>query len=343
MMNAPVLLLTLAGGALADRADRRRVIASFQSIQMLCPTAIVVLLLVGNVKPWIVIALSLVVGVTDALSMPSFQSIVPTIVARDRIGQGLALNSTQFNLSRILGPALAGVLMTSVGPVGCFALSAASFVPFIGVAVWILPKPVQRAVPKADSQMWKGIREIAAEPHLRGGLLTVLTTAMLSAPLMTFAPVLVRDVFHGSASRFSLAVGSFGIGGLLGAVVLLAIPAHYDRRRLSSWFAVGHAVAVILAAVNPWFWGLPIALVLAGAFMTASNISANSILQTAARPHLLGRTVSMFMLAMRGGISIGSLITGASVGLLGVQHALLVNGIIAVVLQLTIGRVWFGQ
>ncbi len=104
MMNAPVLLLTLAGGALADRADRRRVIAWFQSIQMLCPTLVVVLLLGGSIRAWIIIALSLVVGVTDALSMPSFQSIVPSIVPRERIGQGLALNSTQFNLSRFSGP-----------------------------------------------------------------------------------------------------------------------------------------------------------------------------------------------------------------------------------------------
>ena len=114
-MNAPVWLLTLAGGALTDRSDRRRVIALFQSVQMLCPVAIVVLLLAGLVQPWMIIVLSVAVGITDALSMPSFQSIVPSIVAHDQIDQGLALNSTQFNLSRILGPSIAGVLMASFG------------------------------------------------------------------------------------------------------------------------------------------------------------------------------------------------------------------------------------
>ena len=103
-MNAPVWLLTVAGGALADRSDRHRVIALFQSIQMLCPTAIIVLLVAGMIQPWMIIVLSVVVGITDALSMPSFQSIVPSIVTREQIGSGLALNSTQFNLSRILGP-----------------------------------------------------------------------------------------------------------------------------------------------------------------------------------------------------------------------------------------------
>jgi MFS family permease len=88
VMNAPVWLLTLVGGALADRSDRRRVIAWFQSIQMLCPAAIVLLIVTGLVQPWMIIVLSLVVGITDALSMPSFQSIVPSIVTREQIGRG---------------------------------------------------------------------------------------------------------------------------------------------------------------------------------------------------------------------------------------------------------------
>lgn len=343
MMNAPVLLLTIVGGALADRSDRRRVIATFQSIQMMCPTLLVVLLFTGAVRPWIIIVLSLVVGVTDALSMPSFQSIVPSIVAREQIAQALALNSTQFNLSRILGPAIAGVLMASVGAIGCFALSAASFVPFIGIALWILPRYAPR--PLADDgadarHTWNAIRTVLRDWQLLGALLTVLTTGALSAPLMTFAPVLVKDVFHGNAREFSVVVGSFGVGGLLGAMALLAIPPGRDRRSLSSWCAVGYGVIVILAAVNPWLWGLPPLLAFAGAAMTGSNIAANSLLQTEARPQQLGRTVSLFMLAMRGGISIGSVMTGASVSLNGVQHALFLNGVLAVVLQIAIGRAW---
>ena len=139
-MGAPVFLLTLMGGLLADRGDRRHVIALFQSIQMLCPALIVVLLMAGTVRPWMIVSLSLVVGITDALSMPSFQTIVPSIVEGPRLPLGIALNSTQLNLSRILGPACAGILMASVGAAGAFAVSAASYVPFILVALWILPR-----------------------------------------------------------------------------------------------------------------------------------------------------------------------------------------------------------
>jgi MFS family permease len=342
-MNAPVWLLTLAGGALADRSDRRRIITGFQSIQMACPSIIVVLLIAGTIRPWMIVALSVVVGVTDALSMPSFQSIVPSIVTHEQVGTGLALNSTQFNLSRILGPSLAGVLMSSVGAMACFVVSAASYVPFIGVALWILPRPASTRR-KAEGPTWiqsfSGTFEILRNSQLRGALLAVLMTGLLCAPLLTFSPVLVKSVFEGGAGHFSAAVASFGVGGLIGAALLLSIPPEFDRRRLTSSFAVIHGVVVVLSAINSSFWALPVLLALAGAAMTISNTSANSLVQATASSDILGRAVSLFMLAMRGGMSIGALITGATIGLFGVQRALLINGVLAIVLQVFLARVW---
>jgi MFS family permease len=343
-LGAPVWLLTLVGGALADHADRRRVITKFQSIQMLCPTLIVVLLLAATVQPWMIILLSLVVGVTDALSMPSFQSIVPSIVERKDIASGLALNSTQFNLSRILGPSIAGILLVSVGAVGCFAVSAVSYIPFIAVALWILPRretaPVQDGNVYDRRRIIADARKIMRMPYLRGGYLTVFSSSLLCAPLVTFTPILIKNAFHGDAGHFSVAVGAFGVGGLVGAIGLLFVKAGYDRRRLSSWFAGLYAIVLMLAAFNPWFWVLPALLVAGGVAMSVSNISTNTLLQANTPAELRGQTVSLYMLAMRGGLSIGSLLTGISVSLLGVGHALLINGAIAMTAQIFIGRAW---
>jgi MFS family permease len=151
--SAPIWLLTFVGGILADRADRRRVIAGFQSVQMLCPILVFILLLLHVVQPWMIITLSLVVGVTDALSMPSFQSIVPSIVERERIPSALALNSTQFNLSRILGPSIAGILIATIGAIGCFGVNVASYAPFILVALWILRAERRHCVLGKSSKM----------------------------------------------------------------------------------------------------------------------------------------------------------------------------------------------
>jgi predicted MFS family arabinose efflux permease len=342
--GAPVFLLTLIGGVLADHGDRRRIIAIFQSIQSLCQALLVVLLLAGAVEPWMVIALSFVVGITDALSMPSFSSIVPSIVERDQIPAAFALNSTQFNLSRILGPTLAGLVMASVGAIGCFALNAASYVPFIAVAVWILPRR-GATVPARDRfdrrHLFAGVRAIARDPPLRGALLTVLASSTLCGPLMIFCPVLVKDAFQGDVGGFSIALGAFGVGGLIGAVGLLGVDAQRDRRRLSSWFAAGYGAILALAALDPWFWALPALLVAAGLSMTASNTSANTLLQAQALPQHRGQAASLYMLAMRGGLSFGSLVTGASVNLLGVREALLINGLLAVSAQVAIAWEWF--
>jgi MFS family permease len=343
VMSAPVWVLTLVGGLLADRSDRRRVIATCQSIQMLCPLLLVVLLLTGGVQPWIVIALALVVGVTDALSMPSFTSIVPSIVERKEIPAALALNATQFNLSRVLGPALAGVIMAGVGAVGCFALSWASYLPFIWVALWILPRGKPAATEEdgpENRRIRAGLRYVMRTPNLRYALLTVLFTSILCGPLIVFCPVLVKQAFQGDVGGFSAAVSAFGIGGLLGAVALLGVDPAHDRRRMSSWLAVAYGATVALVAVNPWFWGLPVLLALAGLFMTVSNTSANALLQSTSLSAMRGRTVSLYMLAMRGGIAIGSLATGLAVDWLGVRDALLIDGAAAIVLQLLVGIAW---
>lgn len=344
-MGAPVFLLTLLGGLLADQGDRRRVITIFQSIQMLCPTLIVVLLLAGTVRPWMIVSLSLVVGITDALSMPSFQTIVPSIVDARQLPLGIALNSTQFNLSRILGPACAGILMASIGVAGAFAVSAASYVPFILVALWILPRG---RVAQADGgplhyrKLVISLREIAAAPALRGPLMTVLVTSLLCAPLVTFCPVLIKQAFHGGVGHFSAAVGAFGLGGLLGAAGLLGVDPNRDRRPLSVGFALTYAVTVLLTAIDPWLGAIPGLLVLAGMSMTASNASANALLLAAAPTRIRGETISLYMLAMRGGVAVGGLLTGLLVSLIGVRGALFINGVVAVAGHAAIA-VWLRQ
>jgi predicted MFS family arabinose efflux permease len=341
--NAPVLLLALPGGLLADRADRRRVIVFFQSIQMMCPVAVVALLVTGGIQPWMVVVLSLVVGITDALSMPAFQSIVPLVVPRDRINDGLALNAAQFNLSRILGPSFAGLLMAGGGAVACFSLSALSYVPFTGVAWWLLPSwkaPARTFTGLSPGGLWAGARRVLAVQKLRGALATVLVTSFLGAPLVTFTAVLVRDAFHQTAAHFSTAMAAFGMGGVVGSLGLLALPPGVDRRRVASATAVILGLLVVCCAVNPWFWSLPPLLVAAGAAMTATCTAANSILQSSVSRDALGQVTGLYMVAMRGGISLGALLGGFLMDAAGVRTALLFSGILAVVLQVWVAWAW---
>ena len=284
-VNAPVLVLSLFAGILADTVDRRRVILTFQSIEMLCPAALVVLVALGRVQAWEVVTLSLVVGVTDALSMPSFQSILPSIVKPKELGSAFALNATQLNLARVLGPVLAGLLLARYGPVACFGLNTLSYLPFILVALYLLPRSKPLAVARVTgSSRWAGYRLILERPALRNALLSMLVSNFFCGPLLTFVPVLVTRVFHGQAGSFGTALAGFGGGGLLGATLLLPAERRFDPRWICVVCAVLYAGLVMGAATVGSFPLLVAALGFAGAATTMSNVAAHTLLQADTAP-----------------------------------------------------------
>ncbi len=343
-LNAPVWGLTLLGGLLADRRDRRLVILVFQSIQMMCPLMLMILVGTHQVRPWEVIVLSAGVGITDALSMPAFSSIVPSIVEPEQLGSAFALNSTQFNLSRLLGPALAGALLASFGAQACFGVNTLSYVPFIAVALWILPKREWESPPVpggGPSQMFSDLLKVLRDPRLSGGLATVAITSIFCGPLITFCPILIKEVFQKGAAEFGGALSAFGLGGIVGSVSLLAIESkQVDRQWLGSGFAVLHALTVWVVARNTSLVALVGFLVVAGMTMTMSNTALNTQLQSQAEDAIRGQTASLYMLAMRGGLALGNLLSGVVVGGLGIRNTLAANALMAVGLQLVVLRVW---
>ena len=164
--------------------------------------------------------------------------------------------------------------------------------------------------------------------------------AFFAGPLIIFCPVLVKNVWHGSAAQFSVAIGAFGIGGLLGGVGLLGVDPARDRRRICAAAASLYGAVVIAIALAPWAGALPVLFVMAGVMMSVTNTSANTFVQSAAAAGLRGQSVSLYMLASRGGTALGGLATGLSAELLGIRNALLINGVLAVLTQLQIGRMW---
>lgn len=173
---------------------------------------------------------------------------------------------------------------------------------------------------------------VRCSPHFFSGL--------LCGPIIAFCPVLVRDAFYGGVLQFSLAIGAFGCGGLLGALGLLCVDAQRDRRGLSSWFAAAFGLTPIVVAIVPWLWALVVLLTLGGMSMSITNTSTNPIVQTTAPAKLRGQAVSLYMLAMRGGIALGSLATGYANSLFGIRSSLLADGVLAMAAQAVISRSW---
>jgi MFS family permease len=336
-INAPFWILTLLGGALADRGDKGKVIFLFQGIQMLCPALIFVLLAVGWINVWVIIALSLIVGITDALSMPAFSSLIPSIVSKKEQRQAIALNSVQFNLSRVLGPAIAGVVMIRYGALWCFGANAASYIPFFATIYWILPwsrmARQRKQVAKPTTPPAQIIRQILRDDHIKWHVISVLVTSLFCGPIITFTPVVVRSVFHGGVGDFGTLMAAFGIGGLIGPMFIMATATVFKSRWISLIAPLFYGILVMSVPLMTNSHQFLFVLVGSGFLMTVANTSANTFLQLVIDDANRGQMTSIYMLAMRGGLSIGNLLCGALAGTMGIGTTFLLIGSIAVASQ----------
>ena len=341
-MNAPFWILVLLGGVLADRRDRTRIIFFFQGIQMLCPVVIVALVATGWIRVWMIIVLSLIVGITDALSMPAFSSLIPSIVSRSDLKPALALNSIQFNLSRVMGPAIAGLVMMKYGFLWCFGANSASYIPFFLSIYWL--RPAARVLPPqaSDQQHLRsaigGIKGIIRSRKTGWPLLSILCTGLFCGPLITFSPLIVKDVLHADVGQFGGVLTAFGIGGMLGPLLILLTMRRVDPIKMSLTAATVYGLFIVAAAQVGAVWQLALLLVGSGFLLTVANTSANTFLQSQANDQNRGQTASLFMLAMRGGLSLGNLATGAIISLSSVHLALMMNGLLAIGVQAFIFR-----
>ncbi len=336
-MNAPSLLFMLWGGVLADRYDRKKIILFFQAIQFLCVVVMVVLLILGWLKVWIIVIISFLVGLTDSLSMPAFQSIIPSLVNPKDIPHAVSLNSTQFNLSRILGPMIAGIVIVRFGAVICFGANAVSYIPFFLSLYFIYPrgelkikKEQIEAKPVLQLQEFK---KLLFKAEVRISLITVLVTNLFCGPLVTFCSVIIKNVFHAEVENFGGAMAAFGLGGLIGAAAsFFPLFKSFKRDRFATAIAIFLGLITVAIALNHSLFLLYALLVLAGGALTATNISANTFLQENATNAIRGRIASLYQLALHGGISAGGLLTGFTVSQLNISTALIINGGLAVVL-----------
>ena len=341
-MNAPFWILVLLGGILADRGDRSRIIYFFQGIQMLCPVVIVALVATGWIRVWMIIVLSLIVGITDALSTPAFSSLIPSIVSSDDLKPALALNSMQFNLSRVLGPAIAGLVMIKYGFLWCFGANAASYIPFFLSIHWIRPPakmPARQASYRQNpGSVIDGIKGIIKNRKTAWTLLSILCTWLFCGPLITFSPLIVKDVLHADVGKFGGVLTAFGIGGMLGPLLILLATRRVDPLKMSLTAALFYGLFIAAASQVTAVRQLAIVLVGSGFLLTVANTSANTFLQSQANDQNRGQTASLFMLAMRGGLSLGNLATGMVIGLSSVSLAFIVNGLLAIGVQAFIFR-----
>jgi len=336
-MNAPAWVLTLWGGALADRLDRKKVILFFQGIQFFAILLLVGLLALGQLQPWMLILISLTVGITDSLSTPSLQTIVPSLVSKGEIPKAISINSIQFNLARTLGPAIAGVVMAQFGALSCFGANAVSFVPFFLSIFWIypskgFPQNVNEQAGPSPSIL-ATVQEVLRSEVIRTQLLAIFITTLFCSSLITFCPVLIKEVFEGQIQDFGFASTAFGVGGLAGAIGTLLFSRKFKTGTpgLLGFFM---GVVVLATAFTRSLEVLLLLMFIGGVLLTVTNTAANSNVQLKATAHTRGKYSSLYQLSFRGGIALGGLLTGGMANHFGITRTLMINGVAAVVIHL---------
>lgn len=319
---APLLLFTLLGGVTADRYDRRYLLMGSQALQMLCAIALTLLVLTDTVRLPYILALSFTTGLAQAFGGPAFQSLIPALVPRGTLPNAVALNSIQFNLAQAVGPFIGGLVFTTLGLVACFGLNSLSF---LVVIVVLSLMPAQARSPAArrplQEELKGGILYVArGGPLLALTILAILATA-LGLPLRAFLPVFAED-----PATLSRMMTSLGAGAVAGALVVAWL-GRFDHMGLTLLWVLGFFGAMIagfaLLPVGPLSYVL---LFLAGAALLMAFSLTSSLVQLAVPDELRGRVMSIYLMAFRGGMPLGSLASGYFTTFAPTSAVMAVNG-----------------
>jgi MFS family permease len=325
----PILLFTLIGGVIADRHDRRWLLLGSQYVQMATAFVLAALVFQGGVHISHVLALSFTTGLAQAFGGPAYQAMVPSLVAKKDLPNAIALNSIQFNLARVFGPLLAGASMAALGPAFCFSLNGLSFLVVIVALMSLTVKhipPVERK--PILHELKGGLAYARSEPTIIALTVLASMTTFLGLPLLTLLPIFAREIFLGDIGRYSHMMAFSGIGAVIGALVVawLGRFRHMGLTVLLVQLAFGVLIAAF--AMSRIFWLSNLLLFLAGAALLMVFSMTTSLVQLIVPDHLRGRVVSIYMVAFRGGMPLGSLASGFLASQTSAPAILVINGIL---------------
>ena len=334
--NIPIFLFSLIGGALADRFDRRYVLLGSQYVQMIDASVLTILVFTHTVQVWEVLMLSFISGLGQSFGGPAYQALIPTLVNKEDMPNAIALNSIQFNVARIVGPTLGGLAMAHLGNAWCFGLNAISFLaPIISLNIIRT-----RFAPGASgisilTSIKDGIRYVRRQEGMESLMVLAFCMTALGIPMLTFLPVFVRDLFHDDKTVYTFFLVCSGLGSIAGSlgVAWLGNSRHKGRIALTALVCLGAGIfgfalskTLVLSCLMLFFSGASLITVFA---------MVSSLVQVIISNEMRGRVMSVYNVAFRGGMPMGSLVVGWVVRhLWPAPIALAVNGVLLMALAL---------
>jgi MFS family permease len=338
MATIPGFFLTLLGGVFADLVDRRRLLIYTQIVAGVAALGLATLVWTGLVNRWMVLGFSFVTGCCMALASPSYLAMTFDLVGREDLANAVALNSSQFQLSRVVGPALAGVGFSLFGLAGCFYVNGLSFAAVVISLRMVRFERDSHAIAAPAHAvndrraLWKdlveGFRYVRHRPRVWSLLMISSVNSFFGAPYFSMIPIYARDIFHLGATGLAWLMGMAGAGAFCGAVLLTILG---DFRR-KGWFVLGGSLffgaGVTAFALSTHLHLTYVFLFCLGFAIVTSVAVTNTLLQKLVTDEMRGRVMSMFILSFIGTMPIGNIIAGWASHRFGAPHTLAVGGVV---------------
>ena len=329
----PIFLFSLIGGVVADRMERRKILLSSQYVQMATAALLTILVATGRVHVWHILCLSFISGLAQAFGGPAYQALIPTLVEKDDMPNAIALNSIQFNVAVMVGPALAGQTLARLGETWCFGLNSLSFLaPIISLSIIRTRFLPVKTTQSMLASLKQGIRFARQQNSMEALIVLAFFMTCLSMPMRTYIPVFVKDIFHRGPETYGNLLALMGLGSICGSLII----ASAGNMRRKGWVALG-ALAVLGAAIAGFSLSksLPLSetlLIVVGASMMAVFATVNSLVQLITTNEMRGRVMSVYNFAFRGGMPMGNLLTGWLVPVFSAPVVLCFNGLLLVLM-----------
>ncbi len=331
----PIFLFSLFTGVIADRVERRKILLASQYVQMLSASVLTVLVATGLVHVWHILCLSLLSGCAQAFGAPAYQALIPTLVEKDDMPNAIALNSIQFNVAVMVGPALAGQALAKLGEKWCFGLNALSFLaPIISLSIISARFLPLKTTESMFVSLKQGIQYARKQNSMEALILLAFCMTALGMPMRTYIPVFVKDIFHRGPETYGNLLALMGLGSIFGSLTI-ASAGNFKRKGLVALGALiflGASISAFALSKSVPLSGL--ILVLAGASMMAVFATVNSLVQLITTNEMRGRVMSVYNVAFRGGMPMGNLLSGWLVPVSSAPVVLGVNGFLLILVAL---------
>jgi MFS family permease len=331
----PNFVLTPFAGVWVDRWDRRRTIVITQILAMMQSLSLAFLALTGTIEVWHIVVLAAFQGSINAFDMPARQSFVVKMVdRREDLSNAIALNSSMFSSARLVGPAIAGLIIAATNTGVCFLIDGVSYIAVIaGLLAMRLP-PEPPVTGKPAETLWYSLKEgfdyaFGLQP-IRSILLLIALVSLVGMPYMTLAPIFASEILHGGPETLGFLMASSGLGALIAAVYLSARP---NALGLSKLIAIAPAIfgsALIVFALSRVLWLSMLAVLLIGMGLVLQHTSGNTVLQTIVDDDKRGRVMSFYMMAFTSTVTFGNLVAGSLATRIGAPNTLLLGGILCI-------------